>query len=264
MSNSRQRLISDFLPPKTYPTKLQLAFIGSVASTRLALVFNYQFTVPDLPPKTKLRLKSSLSREQLIYTFAAVVFILGFGIGLVKISSQQPKALHGAFTGNSAYSQNRTQKQAMAIVGLPARLEIPTIKVDAALDYVGVTPKGELGVSAGPTNAAWYDQGPRPGQTGNAIIDGHFGYKNHIPAVFDNLHTLKKGDKLYVKDIKGLTTTFVVRQLRTYSPDDYASAVFRSSDGKAHLNLITCQGDWNQAQKSYSTRLVVFADKETQ
>ena len=257
MSNNRQQLVSDFLPHKTYPTKLQLAFIGSLASTRLTSTFNHQFA--DLPPRTKLRLKSKLSRKRLIYTLTAAVFILGFSAGLVKINSQQPKALHGAFTENSA----RSQKQAQASVGLPARLEIPKIKVDATLDYVGVTLNGELGVSAGPTNAAWYDQGPRPGQTGNAVIDGHFGYKNHIPAVFDNLHTLQKGDKLYVKDIKGLTTTFVVRELRTYGPDDYAAAVFRSNDGKAHLNLITCQGDWNQAQKSYSTRLVVFADKKT-
>jgi hypothetical protein len=53
-----------------------------------------------------------------------------------------------------------------------------------------------------------------------------------------------------------------VRELRTYGPDEYASAVFRSSDGKAHLNLITCEGTWNSAQKSFSNRLVVFADKE--
>jgi LPXTG-site transpeptidase (sortase) family protein len=146
---------------------------------------------------------------------------------------------------------------------LPIRLEIPKIKVDAALDYVGITSNGELGVPAGPANAAWYDQGPRPGDTGSAVIDGHFGYKDNIPAVFDNLHDLQIGDKIYVKDVKGLTTTFVVRQLRTYGSDEPAPDVFHSSDGKAHLNLITCQGDWNQTQKSYSTRLVVFTDKVT-
>lgn len=258
IDNSHQQLISDFVPLKTYPTKLQLAFIGSVASARLTSTFNCQFT--DLPPETKLHLKSRLSRKQLIYTFAVAAFILGFSAGLVKISSQQTKALHGAFAENSA----RSQKQAQASVGLPARLEIPKIKVDAALDYVGVTSKGELGVSPGPANAAWYDQGPRPGQTGNAVIDGHFGYKNHIPAVFDNLHALQKGDKLYIKDIKGLTTIFVVRELRTYGSNDYAPAIFRSSDGKAHLNLITCQGDWNKTQKNYPSRLVVFADKEAE
>jgi sortase A len=160
-----------------------------------------------------------------------------------------------------AASAVAVHKPAKVNVGLPMRLEIPKISVDAALDYVGITSQGELGVPAGPNNAAWYDQGPRPGEEGNAVIDGHFGYRDNIPAVFDNLHTLQAGDKLYVKDEKGFTTTFVVRELRTYGPNDYASAVFRSSDGKAHLNLITCEGTWNRTQKSFSNRLVVFADK---
>ena len=146
--------------------------------------------------------------------------------------------------------------------GLPVRLTIPKINVDAAVDYVGVTPQGELGVPKGPTNAAWYELGPRPGDKGSAVIDGHFGYKNNIPAVFDKLYTLQKGDNMYVIDDKGKTAIFVVRELRTYGQNEDSSGIFISSDGKAHLNLITCQGTWSESQKSYSNRLVVFADKK--
>ena len=144
---------------------------------------------------------------------------------------------------------------------LPARLKIPKINVDAAIDYVGITSGGDLGVPQGPTNVAWYDLGPRPGAIGSSVIDGHFGWKNDTPAVFDNLHSLQKGDDIYVLDEKGNTVTFVVRELKTYGQNEDASGVFVSNDGKAHLNLITCQGTWNAAQKSYSARLVVFADK---
>jgi len=35
-----------------------------------------------------------------------------------------------------------------------------------------------------------------------------------------------------------------------------------SNDGKAHLNLITCAGVWDEVEKSHSSRLVVFADME--
>ncbi|PIZ82226.1 MAG: class F sortase, partial [Parcubacteria group bacterium CG_4_10_14_0_2_um_filter_41_6] len=38
--------------------------------------------------------------------------------------------------------------------------------------------------------------------------------------------------------------------------------VFNSSDGKAHLNLITCTGVWNKEDNAFSERLVVFTDKE--
>jgi sortase (surface protein transpeptidase) len=73
---------------------------------------------------------------------------------------------------------------------------------------------------------------------------------------------LKQGDSLYVEDRKGVTTTFVVRECRTYNEDDDTSSVFSSGDGKAHLNLITCAGNFNKISESYSERLVIFADKE--
>jgi len=144
----------------------------------------------------------------------------------------------------------------------PARIKIPSINVDAAVERVGLTPEGVIDVPKGHTNAAWFESGPRPGENGNSIIDGHFGWKNGIPAVFDELHRLQKGDKLYVEDGTGAVTAFVVREIRTYGENEDAKNVFISNDGKAHLNLVTCEGTWNKDRHSYSDRLVVFTDKE--
>ena len=80
--------------------------------------------------------------------------------------------------------------------------------------------------------------------------------------MFDNLNKLVQGDKIYVEDDKGVTTTFIVQESTIYDPEVNASSVFYSGDGKSHLNLITCEGVWEEAQKTYSNRLVVFADKE--
>ncbi|MDO8594112.1 MAG: class F sortase [bacterium] len=145
---------------------------------------------------------------------------------------------------------------------LPVHLKIPAIGVDAALESVALTPEGEVGVPEDPAHAAWFNLGPRPGDIGNAIIDGHFGWKDGKPAVFDKLHTLKQGDKLFVEDEQGIVISFVVRELRPYAENQVSSDVFDSSDGKAHLVLITCEGVWNKIEKSYSGRLVVFADME--
>lgn len=144
---------------------------------------------------------------------------------------------------------------------LSIRLKIPKIQVDALVESVGLTPEGMMDAPEGPTNAGWYNLGVRPGEEGSSVIDGHSGWKNNIPAVFDNLHKLQKGDKIYVEDNKGVITTFVVREFRIYDPEADASEVFVSSDGKSHLNLITCAGDWNETTKSSSKRLVVFTDK---
>lgn len=140
------------------------------------------------------------------------------------------------------------------------RLKIPKIHVDANIESVGLTANGAMDVSKGPSNAAWFEPGPRPGEIGSAVLAGHYGWK--AGSVFDNLHKLRKGDRLHIEDDKGRITSFIVRKIRRYSPEANASAVFRSNDGKSHLNLITCEGVWNKTSRSYSKRLVVFADKE--
>lgn len=139
------------------------------------------------------------------------------------------------------------------------RLKIPSIGVDAAIERVALTPDGAMNTPKGPRDVGWYSLGPYPGQTGSAVIAGHRGWKDGIPAVFDGLDRVRKGDHILVIDAQGNNHTFVVRETRTYKRDSYAPEVFASSDG-AHLNLITCVGPWNPALKSTEERLVVFSD----
>lgn len=146
--------------------------------------------------------------------------------------------------------------------GLPVKLEIPKISVSAKIDHVGLTKDGDMDVPSGYDTAGWYKDGPRPGDPGSAVVDGHFGRADGKSAIFDNLHTLQKGDKLSVTDKKGVATTFVVTGARSYAPGEDATAVFRSDDGTARLNLITCQGSWDSSQDGYKARLVVFAEKQ--
>jgi LPXTG-site transpeptidase (sortase) family protein len=145
---------------------------------------------------------------------------------------------------------------------LPVRLKIPTIKVDAAVLYLGITSDGAMDVPKGPDDVAWFDFGPRPGEIGSAVIAGHYGWKNNKPAVFDDLSKLKIGDKIYIVDDLGATTTFAVSEIGTYDQNEDATNVFSSNDGKAHLNLITCEGVWNAVSKSRPSRLVIFTNKE--
>lgn len=145
--------------------------------------------------------------------------------------------------------------------GLPSRIRIPGISVNAALEHVGLTAEGEAGVPQDPANAAWLDAGPRPGEIGTAVIDGHYGWSNDVRAVFDDLHLVQIGDSIYVDDETGASIQFIVREIRTYGESDETSDVFFATDGGAHLNLITCEGAWSAARGSYSDRLVVFTDR---
>lgn len=168
--------------------------------------------------------------------------------------------VHFVFEARNGTAPLNEQRKASS--ALPVRLMIPVINVDAAVEYVGVAPDGAMDTPKGPDNVAWFELGPLPGGIGSAVIDGHSGWKDGRAAAFDNLYKLHTGDKIYVKDGTGTTTSFVVREIRNYDPAADDSDVFGSTDGKAHLNLITCEGVWNAVSRSYSERLVVFADKE--
>lgn len=142
--------------------------------------------------------------------------------------------------------------------GLPIRLRIPGIHVDAAVEKMGLTSAEAMDVPDNTIDVGWYKFGPIPGEIGSAVIAGHFDGRIGESGVFDNLDKLKRGDKIFVVNNLGTTTTFIVRESRTYSPG-YAADVFDQRDD-AHLNLITCDGTWDGVKKSYNKRLVVFAD----
>lgn len=145
-----------------------------------------------------------------------------------------------------------------ASLGLPVRLKISAIHVDADIQYVGTTSKGAMEAPSNAVDVGWFGLGVRPGEKGNAVIDGHFNGEDGGEGVFFNLYKLKKGDKVYIENNRGASIAFIVRESRIFDPD-YVGGIF-SSSSSAHLNLITCDGVWDGARKSYSKRLVVFAD----
>jgi len=150
--------------------------------------------------------------------------------------------------------------QVVAPISPPIRLEITSIGVDTVVRPTGLTSGGDMDISENPDEVAWYQLGTKPGQQGNAVIAGHYGWKDGHGSVFNSLHTLMAGDKVSTYDDKGVPTNFIVREIRKYDPMSDATEVFKSTDGGVHLNLITCDGTWVQSKESYTDRLVVFTD----
>ena len=213
--------------------------------------------------KSKIPLKRSLF-------IAGIVAIVFFTIIFFLIPVLHGKNSHVKPVISSQTSQNPVDNKPVVPVvvaeqvslALPIRLQIPKIDVDAAVEQVGLTSGGAMDMPKDLAVVGWFNLGSRPGDSGSAVIAGHYGIKGGKGSMFDDLHQLRQGDQLYVKDDKGVTTTFRVRRSQRYDPDADASGVFVSSDGKAHLNLITCEGTWTKITKSYTSRLVVFSDKE--
>lgn len=199
----------------------------------------------------------TLSKKRLSM-FAAVAVALVLPLQAARGAYEE--SVSSTFNWSGAASVNRTPYASNSWEqALPTRLKIPRIKVNAAIQYVGLTDSGAVDVPKGRADVAWYKLGPRPGAVGSAVIVGHAGQKPGPATVFDNLPKLRRGDLLYVQDAKGKSITFVVRAVHTYSPDAIVPEVFTSASG-AHLNLVTCEGVWSNAEHGFTERLVVFTD----
>jgi len=148
--------------------------------------------------------------------------------------------------------------------GAPVRLEIPSIKVEATIDPVGLTSDGAMGIPDAPQDTAWYMLGPKPGETGSAVISGHLNWWYGATGVFARLSSLKIGDLVTVQDDQGVNTSFVVRRIRSFGQKEDATEVFFANDDGSHLNLVTCAGVWDKLLQRYSKRLVIFTDKVTE
>jgi len=147
---------------------------------------------------------------------------------------------------------------------IPVQLEIPSINLKTPIKQAGLAANGDMAIDDSIDSVAWYQAGPHPGEKGSAVIAGHYGWKNGQASIFNELHTLKAGDSVIVHDENQIATSFIVREIRAYDPNADATEVFKSTDGKAHLNLITCIGTWNNSRQTYSERLVVFTEKVDQ
>lgn len=141
----------------------------------------------------------------------------------------------------------------------PSRLIILKIKVDAKIQAVGETSKGEMDIPTNISDVAWYGKGVIPGMPGSAVIAGHLNGRNTPNGVFRNISNLQIGDLVEIRDKSGKEFQFQVTAIKIYDYNAPTAEVF-TGDGKPRLNLITCAGDWIKSIKLYNKRLVVFTE----
>ena len=160
------------------------------------------------------------------------------------------------------FGHNLQPKVPTGPVALPDHLIIPSIKVNALIQYVGTDAAGRMGLPTNFTDVAWYKYGPKPGDPGSAVIAGHLDTVVSNIAVFMDLAKLKPGDDVYIQDKNGQKIHFKVTDKELY--DDAKAPVakiFDQTGTTARLNLITCDGVWNEAARNYSQRLIIYTER---
>lgn len=142
--------------------------------------------------------------------------------------------------------------------GVPIRLRIPAIGVDASIERSGRDKEGKVDVPRISRNVAWFNESALPGQAGKtSVISGHLD-DPYGPAVFYKLRMLVPGDEVEVTYENGDRFIFVVEAKERYAFDRAPVQKVFGATARRMLNLITCDGAWNAGQANYGQRLVVY------
>jgi hypothetical protein len=155
----------------------------------------------------------------------------------------------------------------------PERIDLPSAGVSTIVEPAPATEAvhpftGEVvptfPVPGGPFTTVWWEEGPRPGEDGLAVILGHT--RAAGAAVFNDLPLLSPGAAF---GVTGRTDTgepvvarYIVTEVVTGIPKSDESALRAVLDDPptgAALALITCSGEVDEARSAREDNTVVFA-----
>jgi sortase A len=141
--------------------------------------------------------------------------------------------------------------------GIPDKLLIPAIGLEAKILMVGLT--GENIVDVPVREVGWYENGPRPGETGNSVLDGHFKQADFSSGVFGNLTDVSAGNDIFTIDREGRKFHFTVIEKEEVKVKDFDTQKIYGDADKPKLNLITCAGKYDMGRKDFTRRTIVYA-----
>jgi sortase (surface protein transpeptidase) len=142
---------------------------------------------------------------------------------------------------------------------VPTEVNITAIGVHASVVPLGRNPDGSTEVPQSFQAAGWYEDGPRPGDPGPAVILGHVD-SLHGPAVFYHLKELSPGQLIEVSGA-GESYTFRVDTVASFTKDHFPTALVFDPVPVPALRLVTCGGSFDDKRRSYRSNVVVFATK---
>ncbi|HXJ26434.1 MAG TPA: sortase, partial [Streptosporangiaceae bacterium] len=96
------------------------------------------------------------------------------------------------------------------------------------------------------------------GSIGSAIIAGHIDSRGG-PGVFYRLHTMRIGQKIYIRRADHSLAVFRVTALRSYLKSQFPAQGIYGPAPTPQLKLITCGGAFDAATGHYLSNVIVFA-----
>jgi LPXTG-site transpeptidase (sortase) family protein len=158
----------------------------------------------------------------------------------------------------AAQSGKTPELYSVASSSLPSRLIIPSLGINANIQYVGVNAQGNMRAPDNFTDVSWYQYGTVPGMIGSAVMAGHVDNGLGLDGVFKHLTDLKVDDDVYIQTIGGTRLHFKVSDIEVYPYQSVPTTTLFAQHDAARLNLITCDGSWVSGGDTYDHRIVIY------
>jgi hypothetical protein len=143
-------------------------------------------------------------------------------------------------------------------VSPPARVQVPSIGVDATVAPVGTAPDGTVEVPKRWEQVGWFRDGPSPGEPGPAVLLGHVDSKSG-PAVFYRLRALAPGAPVVVQRSDGSVVRFRVTRVARYPKRRFPTADVYLPTLRPELRLVTCGGSFDFRTGHYVDNVIAYA-----
>ncbi|MGA5062896.1 class F sortase [Streptomyces exfoliatus] len=146
---------------------------------------------------------------------------------------------------------------------LPVRVRLPAAGVDTgaagSVLQLGLAADGTVEVPsvADADRIGWYDKGVTPGETGPAVLIGHFDTERG-PAVLKNVSRVRVGDEITVTRADGTLAVFRVRELEQVDKDTFPTAKVYGDTERPELRVITCGGELVDGHRP--DNIILYAD----
>lgn len=143
--------------------------------------------------------------------------------------------------------------------GVPIRVRIPAIDVDADIIDLGLNPDHTLEVPQDYAQTGWFTGRSIPGEPGPSVIAGHVDSATG-PAVFFRLHDLEEGDFVLIDRTDDLTALYRVNSGVQTEKTAFPTDQVYGPTAEPTLRLITCGGTFDHDAGSYEGNFIVFAE----
>ncbi|MFE9569990.1 class F sortase [Streptomyces sp. NPDC006692] len=201
-----------------------------------------------------------MSRTRAARSVVATLFVVALGVSATGCGSGGAKATPPPNITAASSVPAAPKAAAPLPASKPVRVKIPAAGVDAGpiLD-LGLADDGTVEVPsvADADRIGWYDKGVTPGQTGPAVLIGHFDTVKG-PAVLKDVAKVKVGDTISVDRADGKTAEFKVRALEQVDKKTFPTQKVYGNTDRPELRVITCGGELTGGHRP--DNIILYAD----